>query len=47
MISWLGGGGGGEADNSNGVNFGYHGKLLSPLSSAVSFRKSDLNSDFT
>ena len=35
------------ADNSSGVKFEYHRKLLSFLSSAVSFRRTDLNSDLT
>ena len=34
-------------DSSNGVNFEHHRKLLAPSSSAVSFRRTDLNSDFT
>ena len=38
---------GGGADNSNGVNFEHHRKLLSLWSFAESFRRSDLNSDFT
>ena len=36
--------GGGGGDNSYGVNFEHHGKLLSLSSSAVSFRRTDLNS---
>ena len=35
------------ADNSNGVNFEYQRKLLSLRSFTVSFRKTDLYSDFT
>ena len=35
------------ADNSNGVNFEQHRKLLSLWTSAVSFRRTALNSDFT
>ena len=45
-----GGGGGGRgagADNSNGVNFEHHRKLFSLGSFAVSFRRTDLNSNFT
>ena len=38
---------GAGADNSNGVNFEHHRKLLSLWSSAESFRWTALNSDFT
>ena len=35
------------ADNSSGVNFEHHMKLLSLWTFAVSFRMTALNSDFT
>ena len=38
--------GGAGTDNSNGVNFEHHRKLLSLWTSAVSFRGTALNSDF-
>ena len=38
---------GAAADNSDRVNFEHHKKLLSLCSSAESFRRTDLNSDFT
>ena len=38
---------GAGADNSNGINFEHHGKLLSLILFSVSFRRTALNSDFT
>ena len=35
------------ADNSNGVNFGHHRKLLALGTLAVSFMRTALNFDFT
>ena len=44
MILYIRGAG---ADNSNGVNFEHHKKLLSLGLSAESIRRTGLNSDFT
>ena len=38
---------GAGADNSNGINFEHHRKLLSLISLSLSFRRTALNSDFT
>ena len=38
---------GAGADNSNGVNFEHHRKLLSLGTFAVNFRRTALNSDLT
>ena len=43
MIVYMRGGG---ANNSNGVNFEHHRKLLSLRSFAVSFSRTAFNSDF-